>query len=202
MSGDGGDRAPAAIVLAAGASSRMGRTKQLLDTGGTSLVRSVAKTAQAAGCAPVLVVVGADAERVRAEVADLGVLIVHNAGWREGIASSLRSGFQALASGVRAAIVLLCDQPDVSPVLLEAMILAHHTSGRSIVACRYDGVTGAPALFARERFAQILALEGDAGARGLIAAAGDDVATVDFPGGAFDLDTPADCERWRARPRG
>ena len=201
MSAQAAEPRAAAIVLAAGASSRMGDVKQLLDAGGQSLVRRAAEVALAAPCAPVVVVVGAQAARVRAEVEGLGVEVVCNRGWREGIASSLRCGIRALPGTARAAFVLLCDQPAISPALLRAMLAARRASGRTIVACRYGGVAGVPALFARERFAQLLALEGDAGARGLIAAAGDDVATVDFPDGALDVDTPADWERWQARGR-
>ena len=191
----------AAIVLAAGASSRMGALKQLLDAGGRSLVRGAVEAALAVPCAPVVVVVGAEAARVRAAVEGPGVEVVCNRGWREGIASSLRCGIRALPATASAAFVLLCDQPAVAPALLRTMLAARRESGRSIVACRYAGVAGVPALFARERFGQLLALEGDAGARGLIAAAGDDVATVDFPDGAFDVDTPADWESWRSRGR-
>ncbi len=84
----------AAILLAAGDSSRYGKTKQLLDWHGEPFVRAVAKTALEAGCSPVVVVTGSDAEQVEKAVKDLNVLVVHNADWKEGQASSIRAGLQ------------------------------------------------------------------------------------------------------------
>lgn len=195
------EKAPrvAAIVLAAGASSRMGTAKQLLDLGGRSLVRHAAEVAYASGCSPVIVVVGAQAEAVRAELLGLAARIVHNAEWQEGLASSLRSGVRNLPADAAAAILMPCDQPAISPDLLEQLIRRWRETSAPIVACHYDGIRGAPALFTRERFAQLLALEGDVGARALLAQAADGVETVEFPDGRFDLDTPEDWERWRAR---
>ncbi len=189
----------AAIVLAAGASSRMGTAKQLLDLGGRSLVRHAAEVAHASGCSPVIVVVGARAEAVRAELLGLAARIVHNAEWQEGLASSLRSGVRSLPADAAAAILMPCDQPAISPDLLERLIRRWRETSAPIVACGYDGIKGAPALFTRERFGQLLALEGDVGARALLAQGADAVETVEFPDGRFDLDTPEDWESWRAR---
>lgn len=189
----------AAIVLAAGASSRMGRAKQLLQLGGQSLVRHAAEIAYAAGCSPVVVVVGAQAELVRAELTGLAVRTVENYDWREGLASSIRCGIGALSRDADAVILLLCDQPAVSPALLETMLRTQRESRKPIVACRYGDVVGPPALFLRERFPQLLALLGDVGARAILEQAVLEVATVDFPDGAFDLDTPEDWESWKAR---
>jgi molybdenum cofactor cytidylyltransferase len=189
----------AAIVLAAGASSRMGRAKQLLEYGGRSLVRHAAEIAYAAACSPVVVVVGAQAELVRAELIGMAARSVENADWREGLASSVRCGIASLPEDVDAAILMPCDQPAVSPALLETMIRTRRETRKPIVACRYGDTVGAPALFSRERFPQLLALRGDAGAHVLLERAGDAVATLDFPDGVFDLDTPEDWERWQAR---
>jgi molybdenum cofactor cytidylyltransferase len=191
----------AAVVLAAGASSRLGRAKQLLDLGGRSLVRHAVEVASAAGCSRIFVVVGAHAESVRATLTGLGAETVENPEWREGIASSLRRGISALPDEIDAAIVLLCDQPAVSPALLETLIATQRETRRAIVACRWDDAVGPPALFLRERFPALLALSGDRGARSILEREGDRVALVDFPEGAFDVDTPEDWERWQARTR-
>ena len=188
-------------MLAAGASSRLGRAKQLLDFGGRSLVRHAVEVASAAGCSRIFVVVGAHAESVHATLTGLGAETVENPEWREGIASSLRRGISALPDEIDAAIVLLCDQPAVSPALLETLIATQRETRRAIVACRWDDAVGPPALFLRERFPALLALSGDRGARSTLEREGDRVALVDFPEGAFDVDTPEDWERWQARTR-
>jgi len=192
----------AAIILAAGASSRMGRAKAFLDLGARSLVRHVAEIASSAACRPVVVVVGEEGERVQAELLGLAVRIAHNARWREGLASSIECGLSALPASTDGALLLLCDQPAVSPSLLEEMIETQRTSGKSIVACRYGDVVGAPVLFLRARFPELLALEGDVGARDIVRRAGSDAAIVDFPDGVFDLDTPEDVARWKAHSGG
>jgi molybdenum cofactor cytidylyltransferase len=193
------DLGVAAIVLAAGASSRLGRMKQLLLFGGKPLVRHVVDAAAAAACSPVVVVVGAEAGSVREALAGSQALAVENPEWREGIASSLRRGINALPGQVDAAIVLLCDQPAVSPALLQSLVATQRYTGQAIVACRWDHAIGPPALFLRERFPALLALSGDVGARSILRGAGDGATLVDFPDGHFDVDTPADWERWQVR---
>jgi molybdenum cofactor cytidylyltransferase len=188
----------AAIVLAAGGSSRMGQTKALLELDGRSLVRRAVDVARSVDCRPCVVVVGSDAERVRSELPSEAVQVVHNERWQEGLAGSIGRGIRALPEAVDAALLLLCDQPGVSSSLIEEMIETQRTSGKSIVASRYGDVVGAPVLFLRSRFSALLALEGDVGARAIVREAGPDLATVAFPDGAFDLDTPEDVARWKA----
>jgi len=200
--GDGRrELAIAAVVLAAGASSRLGRAKQLLEFGGKCLVRHVVDSAAAAACSPIVVVVGAHGGSVLAVLGGLQVHTVENAEWREGMASSLRRGIQDLPEHVGAAIVLLCDQPAVSPALLRGLIATQQRTRKAIVACRWNDVVGPPALFLRERFPALLALSGEAGARSILESAGDRMAVVDFPDGDFDVDTPEDWARWQARSR-
>lgn len=190
----------AAVVLAAGGSSRLGRAKQLLDFGGKPLVRHVVEAA--AACSPVIVVVGAEARGVLAALGGLEVQAVENPAWREGgMASSLRSGIHALPPQVNAAIVLLCDQPAVSCELLRTLVATQRNTGKAIVACRWKDAVGPPVLFLRNRFPLLLALSGDAGARSVLESEGDGVALVEFPGGAFDVDTPEDWARWKAQSK-
>jgi molybdenum cofactor cytidylyltransferase len=193
------DLGVAAIVLAAGASSRLGHMKQLLLFGGKPLVRHVVDTASAAACSPIVVVTGAQAGSVLEALAGSQAQAIENPEWREGIAGSLRRGILALPGQVDAAIVLLCDQPAVSPALLQSLIAAQRNTGQAIVACRWEHAIGPPALFLRERFPALLALAGDVGARSMLRAAGENLTLVDFPDGHFDVDTPADWERWQGR---
>ena len=156
-----------AVILAAGGSSRMGTTKQLLNVGGTSLVARAADAALCSGADPVVVVVGADAARVRAEVARLPILSAHNSQWATGLASSIRVGIEALLEAepeTDAVVVAPCDQPALSAEVIARLTDLHRSTGR-IAAARYDGRNGAPAVFGRANFAALAGLTGDAGAR-------------------------------------
>jgi molybdenum cofactor cytidylyltransferase len=189
-----------AVVLAAGGSSRMGATKQLLNIGGSSLVARASDAALRSGADPVVVVVGADAARVRAEVASLPVLSVTNSQWATGLASSIRVGIEALLEAepeLDAVLVAPCDQPALSAEVIARLTDLHRSTGR-IAASRYDGRNGAPAVFGRENFEDLAGLAGDAGARKLLNSDSGNVASVDLPELASDVDTPADYAGWLA----
>ena len=182
------------ILLAAGASRRMGRPKQLLNIGGRPLLRVVAEAALAAPVAPVIVVLGAQADEIALCLAGLAVRVVIHEGWAEGMGSSMRAGMAALcAGGARpdGVVVALADQPGISAAHLALLLATQRETGRSIVASRQAGVLQPPAFFASKHFAELGALSGDAGARGLLQAYRDEVAAVDWTG-TPDLDTPAD----------
>jgi molybdenum cofactor cytidylyltransferase len=185
------------ILLAAGTSSRMGRPKQLLDWGGVPLVRHVAEQALASRITGLVVVIGAAANAVRAALVGLDgpVLIVENPDYASGQASSLRAGLGALPDSARAALVLLVDQPLVTPGLIDRMIAAYdeHPAALALVPS-YAGRRGNPALLARGLFAELQGLAGDVGARGVLAAHAAEVVhvAVDDPAVATDIDTPED----------
>lgn len=188
------------VLLAAGASVRMGRPKQLLEVGGQPLVVRAVEVALASAAWPVVVVLGANAEKIRPLLARQPVFIAENPTWTEGMASSLRTGLQTLQSFSRAldgALVALVDQPAFSAGVIAQLVAAQRNSGRSIAAARYGGHAGVPALFLRRHFAALAALEGDAGARTLLSRCAGDVTPVDLPELALDLDTPADFARWQ-----
>ena len=176
------------VLLAAGASRRLGSPKQLLDWGGATLLRRAAGTALAGG-GPVLVVTGFRAADMEAELAGLPLQVVRNPHWEEGMGASLRCGVAALppASGV---LLMVCDQPAVSPDLLARMQEAHRLEPSAIVACAYGGSRGTPALFPARTFGELLAMGGDRGARALLQGPG--VITIPFPEGAGDVDRPED----------
>jgi molybdenum cofactor cytidylyltransferase len=157
----------AAIVLAAGASSRFGQPKQLLDWRGEPFVRHVACTAINAGLSSVTVVTGAHAELVQAALKGLPVQIVFNPRWEEGQSTSVAAGVRSLPEGTGAAIFMLSDQPQVPERLLRSLVELHQRSLSPLVAPQADGRRANPVLFDRIVFPQLLELTGDSGGRAL-----------------------------------
>jgi CTP:molybdopterin cytidylyltransferase MocA len=188
------ERRVAAVVLAAGASRRLGQAKQLIQVEGESLLHRTARLALAAGCAPVCVVLGFDAARMRGEVAELAVEVLVNEGWAEGMGSSLRCG----VAGVRdadAVLVLVCDQPRLPAGHLQALLALHKDGDAPITASAYGGRAGVPAVFGAEVLAELLAVEGDRGAREVIRRDAGRVQSIVWPEGILDVDLPADLKR-------
>lgn len=187
------------LLLAAGASARLGQPKQLLTTAdGTSLVKHMAAMAVSLQLGSVIVVVGADAEAVSAAVGTTPVQLVVNPNWPSGLASSLQAGLGFLSGAADAFMILLTDQPYVNPNLLQTLIDTYRQSGRGIVACRYpNGHLGVPALFNRKYQPDFMTLRGDVGARKLMQQNPNDCIGVDFPQADIDLDTPDDVARWK-----
>lgn len=184
-----------AIVLAAGGSSRLGRPKQLIEYGGVALVRRAVLTAIEARLLPV-VVLGCEADACRGRIADLSALVVVNEGWERGIGSSLRLGAEHLRreTAVNAAVVMLCDQPLVDAAVL-GRIVSTYRCGAAVVAARYAGTLGVPALFSGAWLGRLAGLADDAGAKGVIREAGAAAVGVDVPEAAMDVDSEADLRR-------
>jgi molybdenum cofactor cytidylyltransferase len=184
-----------AVILAAGASTRMGTPKQLIEIDGRPLVIRAVEAALASPAWPVVVVLGANAEKIRPLLSRLPVQIAENPEWAEGMAASIRAGVTTLRHFSRAldgALVALCDQPAFSTATIAELLAAQRATDRSIVAARYSGRHGAPSLFLREHFATLAHLTGEFGARDLLNGDPARVAAVDLPSLALDLDTPAD----------
>jgi molybdenum cofactor cytidylyltransferase len=182
----------AAVILAAGASTRLGQAKQLIELSGESLLRRTARVALEAGCAPVVVVVGYEADRMRTELAGLGVEAVVNPEWQEGMGTSLRCGVSALPTALTDVLLLVCDQPRLTAEHLRAL-LGKHVAGRvAITASQYAGRAGVPAVFAAAVVPELLQCEGDRGAREVIRRDPARVQAVEWPDGAVDVDRPED----------
>lgn len=183
------------IILAAGASTRMGTPKQLLAYRRCTLIRHMAEVAIASYCRPIIVVLGAYAERIKPEISQLPIQIVKNQQWAEGMSSSIRVGLESLLAvnqNLEAVAIALCDQPFVSPQTLNQLVEAYHLTGKPIIASQYAGTLGVPALFSRRLFSELVALNSNEGAKQLIKKHINEVFSVPFPDGAIDIDTPND----------
>ncbi len=213
----------AGIVLAAGESKRFGKPKQLLEWKGQPFVRAAAQTALRAGLSPVVVVTGANAEAVEAAVRDLDVVIVRNDDWHSGQASSLREGIRFLTAppslrdnslksfgfggdarraeggGVGGAVFLLCDQPQVTATVIQALREKHAEGLYPIVAPMIVDRRGNPVLFDRSLFPDLTAIEGDTGGRAIFHKYRVEYLPWHDDGLLLDVDTPEQYERLIAR---
>jgi molybdenum cofactor cytidylyltransferase len=188
-----------AIVLAAGASTRLGQPKQLVEYHGETLLARAISMANESGADPVFVVLGANIEAILSTGLRDGSVPVINKDWQEGIASSIQAGLRAVygelpdTAGV---LLLACDQPRLSTGHLRALLRAFSSvSGAVIAASAYEGALGTPAVFPRSAFRQLFELRGDTGARTLFRKPPCPVVGVPFPDGEIDIDTPADLDQ-------
>ena len=187
-----------AIILAAGASSRLGQPKQLVRYNGETLIERAIRIARDSGAAPVIVVLGAHHAQISAVIRLDHETAIFNPFWAAGIASSIHAGLDAIdqhAPASRGALILPCDQLRLSADHLRALLSAFAAQTEpSIAASTYAGALGIPAVFPRAVFPELLALQGDKGARELLLNPLCSVIEVPFAGGEIDLDRPADLD--------
>ena len=182
----------AGIVLAAGASQRLGKPKQLVELGGETLLERAVRTCREAGLHPLFVVLGARAAEVAAHCDLRDAEVVRCEGWAEGMSQALASGIAAaMEMKAASAIVMTCDMPFVTPAHLTALARKR----AEVCASGYGERRGVPAHFPRTAFSALLRLKGDVGARELLANA----KVVELGKDALDVDTPEDVERARER---
>jgi len=183
----------AAVILAAGDSRRFGKPKQLLDWEGRPLVTHIVDTAWMAGFTHIAVVVGAEAEAVKAALHSRPVHLIHNYRWHQGLSSSVYAGVIALPARAEAAHFIPVDQPLLTPRLLRAFVTQWRASGKGIVVpVTPQGERGNPVLFARRYFEELASLSGDVGGRALLSRHPQEIAylPVEVPWLLADVDTP------------
>ena len=181
----------AIILLAAGKSTRFGKPKQLLPYKGSTLIRSATMVALEISN-QVIVVTGAENEKIKTALHDLPVIFAYNKEFETGIASSIREGIIVakkefgLLNGV---ILMVSDQPYVSSVVLNQLIEKFKETNKGIIASAYSDTFGIPVLFHHKFFNELLHLKGDSGAKKLIQQYMDETTVVNFPEGKVDIDT-------------
>jgi molybdenum cofactor cytidylyltransferase len=176
----------------------MGVAKQLLELDGVPLLVRTVDVVLDSRAHPVVVVLGADEERIRISICGRDVVVAPNPAWRAGLSTSIRAGMAAMlraAPAVNAVLVTPCDQPALSSEIIVRLFDAHRSTGR-IACARFNGRNASPAVFGRTHFHALQSLAGDQGARTLLNGEPGDVEAIDIPALEADLDTMDDYEKW------
>jgi molybdenum cofactor cytidylyltransferase len=181
----------AAVILAAGGSSRMGQPKQLLKFRGISLLRRAIDTAQAVPADQVIVVLGHAADQLLPEVQATGASVVLNDQWMEGVSTSLRGGLAAVSSDARGVFVYPADMPLVTPEVLRELAHRQQVSGRPAAMTEVSGLRGVPVFITRSLFPALMIQEGDVGGAQYLRAHPESVEAVHFD----DVDVIRDVDR-------
>ena len=184
----------AGLVLAAGASSRMGRSKMLAEIRGEAMVRLICRAAARVCGAGVVIVVGRQADEVTTAVDGLADSVVTNPEWELGMSTSIRHGIGQLDADISGVLILPGDLAEVDEEDLTRLATAWYRRPEQPAASRFDGVLGAPAIFPRSWFARLSALQGDAGARDLLRSA-PAISAVTMDAAGRDVDSPEDLGR-------
>jgi len=193
----------AGVLLAAGAATRMGRNKVLVELEGESLLRRAARRAIEAGLDPVVVVLGHEATRAEAELAGLRCTAVLNGEYARGMNTSLSAGVDALPAEATAAVVLLADMPFVDAAAIRAVVARYQESGAPVVTARYGEVTAPPTLYDRALFLELRGGQGEGRGREVVRRYRERAELVEYPASTLmDVDEPDDVERARARLAG
>ncbi|NOT74650.1 MAG: nucleotidyltransferase family protein [Cyclobacteriaceae bacterium] len=182
---------PVILILAAGSSSRMGQSKQLLKINEQSMLRNASVVALESGM-QTIVVLGANEGENRKTIEDLTLKIIVNPDWENGMGNSLKKGISSLPKNTDAAIVMVCDQPLLNSAHLKRIREKYQSSDKRIIASYYSGTFGVPTLFDSSLFEEIKNLTDDQGAKKIIQLHQNETLNIEFQEGAIDLDTPDD----------
>jgi molybdenum cofactor cytidylyltransferase len=186
------------VILAAGSSSRMGMSKQMLPLDGTSLLGKTIATALETNLTNIVVVLGSNADEHRIAANEFPVTTIENPAWQKGMGTSIRTGVNHFQNenAITRILILVCDQPTLTAEILLNLIRKHEETSAHVTACRYANTVGVPALFTKTMFEKLSSLQDDQGAKKIILQHKSEVATIDFPGGEIDLDTRDDYDNF------
>lgn len=186
----------ALIILAAGASSRLGFPKQTLLYKGRTLLEIAIEAGLKSKCKQVTVVLGANTDKIEPGLQDYPINIIHNPGWETGMGSSIALAIKTIQdnTSISQAVIMLCDQPFVTSRLIDSLLYKQQETNKKIIACSYKDTMGVPVLLNRSLFDELILLQGQEGAKKILNAHPDDLATIPFEKGGVDIDTVADYE--------
>ncbi|PWT76817.1 MAG: hypothetical protein C5B59_05685 [Bacteroidetes bacterium] len=190
----------ALVLLAAGSSNRLGQPKQLLPVDGKPLIVQMANVALHSQCKRVFVVLGAYQDQIQPHLIASNLTIVQNPLWEEGVASSIRTGVAASEKQIpdlNGIVFMTCDQPFVSPSVIDGLILRKEKTGKPMVASAYRDTMGIPAIFDKKYFPELQKLKGQQGAKKIFSNHRGSVETISFPQGYIDIDTWDDFQLWQ-----
>ncbi|EAZ88953.1 nucleotidyltransferase family protein [Crocosphaera chwakensis] len=188
----------AVIILAAGSSSRMGFPKQLLPYQGSTLLNNTIEIAIASVCKPIIVVLGANEDKISCNIDQSCVSVIKNKNWSFGMGSSISLGIKSLLNypkTIKAAVICVCDQPFLTTEIINNLVFSYQTTEKPIIVCTYAETFGVPVLFDSEFFLELVSLKGKGGAKKLIKQHKKDVFFIPFPQGIIDIDTPEDYQQ-------
>lgn len=189
----------AGVVLAAGSSRRMGRNKLLLDLGGETVIRRAVRAAVDGGLDPVVVILGHEAERVRAELSGLPLRLVLNPDHARGVGTSLQVGVAEVLTSAAALVVILADMPFVTASMIATVVERYRSTASPVVVSRYGETEAPPTLFDRSLFAELLSIAGEQCAKQLARRHEHEASVVAWPAEALrDLDVTGDYQDVRA----
>ena len=189
----------AIVILAAGNSSRMGTSKQLLEVNGRTLLLHTVNSAIASQIPNIVVVLGANAEAHHVILKEKSATVIVNNDWIKGMGSSLKLGVKKAIeqyTDVQAIMVMVCDQPLISSIHINNLVKAYQQHGAIAVASHYNDTFGVPALFDRSVFSSLMKIGDEMGARQILKKLEQDLIPVPFIGGEIDLDTPEDYQKF------
>jgi molybdenum cofactor cytidylyltransferase len=189
----------AAMILAAGAASRMGKAKMLLPYKGKTILEQLIGELKTVAPQSICLVTGKYHEAIAQTISDPAIQLVYNEAWNKGMAGSIAAGMKALLQQIPdldLVWIVVGDQPFLSKRVLQEILRKQQEAQKGIVAAQYKGVAGTPVLFSAVYFEALQKLTGDKGARVILQEHPEDMATVAFPQGELDIDTPEDYDRF------
>lgn len=180
------------IILAAGSSSRMTHSKQLLNYKGQTLIRNTALISQKLNAKQTICVTGFLETELKSELNDMAIQFVHNPNYKKGMSSSLVYGLKATNKDIDGILIMLCDQPLIPLNHFENIIRTASQLQNPIIATSYKNTYGAPSFFKRELFKELLDLDTKKGAKSVIKGHRNSTHFIDCEEAAFDIDTDTD----------